>query len=293
MKSMTGYGRGESTVCGKKTVLEIKAVNHRYNEINIKMPKIMFPFEDELKKYIRERVQRGKVDVFVTYTSLTDEDVSISVNTSLADAYVNALDTIKERYKLSDKLSLRTIASFPDVITIENDVLSDETTQNIKCSLMGAASQALEEFVAMRKREGENLQNNISEKLDILEKYVGEVTLRAPLVAQDYKKRLTEMLENFENAEFDESRILTEVLIFSDKACIDEEITRMNSHICQMRDIIKEDVPVGRKLDFLVQEMVRETNTMGSKSNDITITNIVVNMKSEIEKIREQIQNIE
>ncbi len=293
MHSMTGYGRGECTLYNRKFVVEIKAVNHRYNDVTVKMPRIMLPYEDKLKKLIGSKVFRGKTDVYVTFETFSKDDVSISVNESVAESYIDALNVLMEKYGIDDSISLDLVAKFPDVISVEKGPLSENAGDEIEECLTKAAQEAIDNFVAMREREGEALRINILEKLEIIKSYVDTINERAPLVAEEYKARLTEKLNELEEIKADESRILTEVLIFSDKACIDEEITRMYSHIEQMRAILNETVPVGRKLDFLVQEMNREVNTMGSKSNDLKITGVVVDTKSELEKIREQIQNIE
>lgn len=293
MRSMTGYGRGECTLYNRKFVVEIKAVNHRYNDVTVKMPRIMLPYEDKLKKLIGAKVFRGKTDVYVTFETFSKDDVSISVNENVAESYIEALNVLREKYGIEDNITLDLVAKFPDVISVEKGPLSENAGDEIEECLTIAAEQALDSFVAMREREGEALKASILEKLDIIKSYVDAISQRAPLVAEDYKTRLTEKLKELDEIQADESRILTEVLIFSDKACIDEEITRMYSHIEQMRSIVEENATVGRKLDFLVQEMNREVNTMGSKSNDLKITGIVVDTKSELEKIREQIQNIE
>jgi uncharacterized protein (TIGR00255 family) len=294
---MTGYGRGECTMFDRKFVVEIKSVNHRYNDITIKLPRIMMSYEDGVKKLLASQIFRGKTDVYINFESFSKEDVSISINEGVADSYVAALKVLEEKYNLysneEGKLPLELVAKFPDVVSVENGVLSDEAKEEIRQCLMSATAQALEAFTSMRTREGEALKANISEKLVGIKSAVDKINERAPEVAKDYRQRLTEKLNELEEVKADEARILTEVLIFSDKACIDEEITRLYSHLDQMASILEEKVPVGRKLDFLVQEINREVNTIGSKSNDLTITNLIVDTKSEVEKIREQIQNIE
>lgn len=293
MKSMTGYGRGECTLYNRKFVVEIKAVNHRYNDITIKMPRTMLAYEDAIKKAITSKVFRGKIDVYINFESFSEDDVNITVNDNLAKGYVKALEGLKNKFGIEDNITLDLVAKFPDIVTVDKGISSDEAGKEIYECLMNAANEAVDNFVAMRTVEGETLKNNIFEKLETILEAVNKINKRAPEVAKDYRKRLEEKLNELKEVQADESRILTEVLIFSDKACIDEEITRLYSHIEQMKSIIKEEVPVGRKLDFLIQEMNREVNTIGSKSNDLEITNIIVDTKSEIEKIREQIQNIE
>lgn len=293
MKSMTGYGRGECTMYNRKFVVEIKAVNHRYNDITIKMPRTMLLFEDAIKKVIGAKVFRGKIDVYVNFESYSEDDVNITVNENLAKGYVAVLNDLKNKFNIDDKITLDLVAKFPDLITVDKGITSEEAGNEIYECLMNAVNEAVCGFVEMRTREGEALKANILEKLETIHNSVDRINERAPEVAKDYRKRLEDKLKELDEIQADESRILTEVLIFSDKACIDEEITRLYSHIEQMKSIVMEEVPVGRKLDFLVQEMNREVNTIGSKSNDLEITNIIVDTKSEIEKIREQIQNIE
>lgn len=293
MRSMTGYGRGECTLFNRKFVAELRAVNHRYNDITVKMPRTMLVYEESIKRAITSKVFRGKIDVYITFESYSDDDVSITVNESLARGYVNALESIKSSFGIKDDIGLELVAKFPDVVTVDKGITSEEAGNEIKQCLMAAVNEAVDNFVAMRTVEGETLKNNIIEKLDVIYDAVQRIEKRAPEVAKDYRKRLEDKLKELDEVQADESRILTEVLIFSDKACIDEEITRLYSHIEQMHSIVEETNPVGRKLDFLIQEMNREVNTIGSKSNDLEITNIIVDTKSEIEKIREQIQNIE
>lgn len=293
MKSMTGYGRGECILYNRKFVVEIKAVNHRYNDIAIKMPRTMLAYEDAIKKAITSKVFRGKIDVYVNFESFSEDDVNITINENLAKGYITTLNCLKEKFNIEDNITLDLVAKFPDLITVDKGISSEEAGNEIYECLMNATNEAIDNFVDMRTREGEALKSNILEKLETILDAVNKINKRAPEVAKDYRKRLEDKLNELEEIQADESRILTEVLIFSDKACIDEEITRLYSHIKQMKSIVMEIVPVGRKLDFLIQEMNREVNTIGSKSNDLEITNIIVDTKSEIEKIREQIQNIE
>jgi uncharacterized protein (TIGR00255 family) len=290
---MTGYGRGEALLYDRRFIVEIKSVNHRYNDMTIKIPRALLMYEDKLKKLLTSDIFRGKTDVYVSFESYSAEDVRVKINEPLADSFYEALGTLKEKYSIKDDVSLSLMARFPDLITVEKNTVSESEHDEIWECLEAAASQALANFVAMRETEGEALKNDILRKLDGIEQSVKRVAERAPLVAADYRQRLIDRLSEIKELDVDESRLVTEVAIFADKACIDEEITRMFSHISQMRTILTETTPVGRKLDFLIQEMNREVNTMGSKSNDLEITNIIVDTKSEIEKIREQIQNFE
>ena len=292
MKSMTGYGRGECTMYERKFTVEIKAVNHRYNDITVKLPRAIMGFEDEIKKAISKKVFRGKLDVFVNFESFSQEDVNISVNEPLAKSYTETLRKLKSDLQLEGDVTIEMVSKFPDVITVDKNISNENTENEIRECLMKAVEDATDAFVAMREVEGETLKKNIIEKVAFVNDALQKIEERAPFVSKDYRARLEAKLADLDEIQVDESRLLTEVMLFADKACIDEEITRLHSH-SQMYSIVEESVPVGRKLDFLVQEMNRETNTIGSKSNDIQITNHVVDIKSEIEKIREQIQNIE
>lgn len=293
MKSMTGYGRGECTMYERKFTVEIKAVNHRYNDITVKLPRAIMGFEDEIKKAISKKVFRGKLDVFVNFESFSQEDVNISVNEPLAKSYTETLRKLKSDLQLEGDVTIEMVSKFPDVITVDKNISNENTENEIRECLMKAVEDATDAFVAMREVEGETLKKNIIEKVAFVNDALQKIEERAPFVSKDYRARLEAKLADLDEIQVDESRLLTEVMLFADKACIDEEITRLHSHISQMYSIVEESVPLGRKLDFLVQEMNRETNTIGSKSNDIQITNHVVDIKSEIEKIREQIQNIE
>lgn len=293
MKSMTGYGRGECTMYERKFTVEIKAVNHRYNDITVKLPRAIMGFEDEIKKAISKKVFRGKLDVFVNFESFSQEDINISVNEPLAKSYTETLRKLKSDLHLDGDVTIEIVSKFPDVITVDKSISNENTENEIRECLMKAVEDATDAFVAMREVEGETLKKNIIEKVAFVNDALQKIEERAPWVSKDYRARLEAKLADLDEIQVDESRLLTEVLLFADKACIDEEITRLHSHISQMYSIVEENVPVGRKLDFLVQEMNRETNTIGSKSNDIEITNHVVDIKSEVEKIREQIQNIE
>ncbi|MCC8015287.1 MAG: YicC family protein [Eubacterium sp.] len=291
MRSMTGYGRGESNLNNRKFVVEIRSVNHRFNDISVKLPRMMLSYEDIIKKTVSKQVFRGKTDVFVNFESQAAEDYKIGLNSALSDSYHSVLNEIKDRYGIEDKISLTLLSRFPDVITVEKANL-DENTEVLE-GLNEALSQAMTGFLEMRTREGENLKVDIKEKLEGMKETLAVIIERAPLVAAEYREKLRDRLSELEEIQADESRILTEAAVFADKCCIDEETTRLLSHLSQMSSILDEDGSIGRKLDFLVQEMNRESNTIASKSNDLVITNCTVELKSEIEKIREQVQNIE
>ncbi len=291
IKSMTGYGRCENEADGRKFSVEIKSVNHRYNDISIRLPKSMNYLEDRTRKTLTKKIMRGKTDVYISFETFSEDDVNIKVNEPLAKAYCEKLNFLRETYNLTGNDTLDLVAKFPDVITVEKVEEDEDTLWN---TLLPALEGALDNFIAMRETEGEALKADILVKADGIESLVEQIRERAPLVAEDYREKLTARLEELlAETPIDEQRILTEVTIFADRACIDEEITRLTSHISQLRDIFEKDEPIGRKLDFLVQEMNREANTIASKSNDIKITQLTIELKSEIEKIREQIQNIE
>ncbi len=291
IRSMTGFGRGNSEKDGKSFTIEIKSVNHRYFETNIRMPRVLIAFEDKIRKIIGEKVKRGKLDVFVTQGNYDKENVAAYLNEKLAESYISCFQILKDKYNLADDISVGIIAKLPEVITLkqkEEDV--SETFDQIGLSL----TKALEALLFMREREGKKLLEDVMHKCDLIHSLVDKVKERAPLVVFEYKAKLTQRLNTLhKEVEFDESRVAMEIAIFADKVGIDEEIVRLNSHIEQMKETLILDEPVGRKLDFIIQEMNRETNTIASKANDLQILNTVINMKSEIEKIREQIQNIE
>lgn len=291
IRSMTGFGSGSCEKDGKSFTIEIKSVNHRYFETNIRMPRVLIAFEDKIRKIISEKVKRGKLDVFVTQGNYDKEDVQAYLNEKLAQSYMNCLQTLKNKYDLKDDISLAQIARLPEVLTLkqkEEDV--SETFEQIEQSLI----KALESLLFMREREGEKLLEDVISKCDSIQKLVEKVQERSPFVVCEYKEKLIQRLNTLhKDVDFDENRVAMEVAMFADKAGIDEEIVRLNSHILQMKETLILDEPIGRKLDFIIQEMNRETNTIASKANDLEILNTVINMKSEIEKVREQIQNIE
>ena len=291
IRSMTGFGRGSSEKDGKSFTIEIKSVNHRYFETNIRMPRVLMAFEDKIRKIIGEKVKRGKLDVFVTQGNYDKEDVAAYLNEKLAQSYISCFQTLKVNYNLVGDISVETIARLPEVITLkqkEEDV--SETFEQIELAL----KKALEALLFMRETEGQKLLEDVIKKCDSIKDLVEKVKERAPLVVCEYKGKLTQRLNVLhKEIEFDENRVAMEIAIFADKVGIDEEIVRLNSHIDQMRETLIIDEPIGRKLDFIIQEMNRETNTIASKANDLQVLNTVINMKSEIEKIREQIQNIE
>lgn len=292
ISSMTGYGRA---FCESKTrnfTVEIRSVNHRYLDLNIKMPRSLLQLEDRIRKAVKGAVSRGKIDIYVTQTILETENAKALLNKSLCDSYVKCLNEIKELYNIKENISLSLVSKFPDVISVEEQ---EEDIENIWDVLKMPLNEALENLIAMRKREGEALKIDIAKKCDEIKVLVEEVEKRSKSTVEDYKIRLTNKINDLmsDKSLVDENRLAMEVAIFSDKACIDEEIVRLKSHISQLNESLNTNNPVGRKLDFIVQEMNRETNTISSKSSDVEIVHLVLDIKNNIEKIREQIQNIE
>lgn len=288
---MTGYGR-EQSFCGNRNILvEIRSVNHRYYEFSSRVPRVYAYLDEKLKSLLNGSISRGKVEVSVSIMNTEESDVLIEVNRSVAEQYINALRKVNEVLDLRDDLSLSQITRFPDVFNVQKTVEDeDEVWQAVE----SVAKAALEKFVAMREREGLKMKEDILSKLDEIEKMVGFIEANAPQMVENYRTRLYNKLKDvLEDKNIDEQRIITEAAIFSEKVAVDEETVRLRSHISQFRELLETDGPVGRKLDFLVQEMNREVNTTGSKVQDLELTRTVVDMKSEIEKIREQIQNIE
>lgn len=297
IKSMTGFGRGEYTDGKRNMVVEIKTVNHRYADITIKMPRRYSFAEDKIKSAIKAHLRRGKADVFIMVENIGDSDVSVQINEELAKQYLEKMvslrDALGEPEGFNDQLSLLQIAGLPDVI---KTTPAAEDEEEIMQALLIPTLQAAQNLDKMRTTEGEKLAEDLLAKGENLKTLLDQIAARAPQVATDYtaklRERITELIGN--SVQIPEDRILVEAAIFADKCAIDEEITRLNSHIMQLRDIVStSNQPDGKKLDFLVQEMNREANTIGSKANDITITGYVLDLKSEIEKIREQVQNIE
>lgn len=292
VQSMTGYGMGEYENELYRFKIEIKSVNHRYNDITIKMPRHIGYLEENLKKAVKERINRGKVDVFVNLEYIKESAVDVKVDIPLAKSYRAALEELVDVLELGDKLRLNNILSLSDIITVEK---RDVDEKLITQSLERALDIAVENISHMRIVEGHELKKDILIKLDNIQEELMNIEERSPMIVLEYRDKLRErikdLLEN--NASLDEERLSNEVAFFADKSSIDEEIVRLKSHIKQFKSILDEEDPIGRKLDFLIQELNREINTIGSKANDIVISKCVVNLKAELEKIREQVQNIE
>lgn len=291
IKSMTGYGRAENIIDNMDISVEIRSVNHRYFEFSSRTPRQFSFLDDALKKYVSSRVGRGKVEVFVSVDVLNSTATSVEVNEPLAKAFANALRQIQKITGFDKQISSVDIAKFPDVLTVCKSEVDEKAVTEAVISVL---SEAVDKFVEMRKVEGEKLSEDVCSRCDTISKYVENVDELAANSVVSYRDRLEEKIrEVLQDNNIDEQRIVTEAAIFADKIAVDEETVRLKSHINQLKDLMKSNEAVGRKADFIVQEMNRETNTIGSKSVELKITQIVVEMKSEIEKIREQIQNIE
>lgn len=289
---MTGYGKGEAASELYKFKVEIKAVNHRYSDISIKIPRHISYFEEKIKKIIKDKISRGKIDIYINLEYISESAIEVKVDIPLAKAYKEALDSLTEELNLNDEIKLNNILSISEVVRTDKKDLDEDLIWN---TLKEALDIALENILKMRVVEGTELKNDIMKKLDNIEEEVNLIAERAPSVVLEYRERLRERIKNLldDNVSLDEERLCNEIAFFADKSSIDEEIVRLYSHIKQFRAILNENNSIGRKLDFLIQELNREINTIGSKANDIIIAKYVVNLKSELEKIREQIQNIE
>ncbi len=291
IRSMTGYGRCQSVIGGYDILLEIRSVNHRFFDFTAKIPRSYGYLEEKLKSFFQGSISRGKVEVSLSIYSVGGADAVIEVNESVAEGYVNALREANKKLMLNDDLSLSNLMRLPDVFNIRKAADDEEVVW--EC-VQSAAQTALDDFIAMRENEGRRMVADVCEKLDNIEKMVAMVEAESPKITEAYRTRLTErMKEVLGNTSVDEQRIISEAAIFSEKTAVDEETVRLKSHISQCREMLSGDNAIGRKLDFLIQEFNREANTIGSKCQGLEITKTVIEMKSEIEKIREQIQNIE
>ena len=290
LRSMTGYGHCEYTENDISFTIEIKTVNHRYIDIFLKMPKQLSVFEDMIRSLVSAKIQRGKIDIYITYDNKSSDFQEVILDEGLAKAYCDALRKISDGLGLRDDISATSLARFPDILKVEKQ----ENNEEVGKILEKAFSMALDELVQMRTREGEKLKESLLANLSTIEDYIEKIKEKAPLVVKEYKEKLEMRLnELIDLQRVDPARIATEVALFADKCSIDEELVRLKSHIIQMREMLDVGSPVGKKADFLIQEMNREVNTIGSKASNIDITRNVVELKSEIEKLREQIQNIE
>lgn len=291
IKSMTGFGRCEVAENNRKFTVEMKAVNHRYLDVNIKMPKSLNFFESAIRSELKNYIARGKVDVFITYEDLSENTSTVRYNKELAEEYLTYLRQMAADFGLDDDIRVSTLSKYPEVFTMEEaGVDEEELWKELKKAVDGAAKM----FVESRITEGEHLKDDLLEKLDGMLKLVDFIAERSPQIVTEYRRRLEEKVkELLGDNTVDESRLLTEVTIFADKVCVDEEIVRLRSHIETTKNALLEGGSIGRKLDFIAQEMNREANTTLSKANDLEISNCAIELKTEIEKVREQIQNIE
>ena len=291
IKSMTGFGRSEIVKGNRKISVEIKSVNHRYLEAGIKMPKKLNVFESRMRDLLKNYATRGKIDIFINYEDDSESQVNLKFNQNIADEYMAIFNNMSEKYNLKNDMTVGGLARFPEVITMD-EVQEDE--EELWHFIEEAMKAALEQFVNTRILEGENLKKDLLGKLDHMEELVAFVEKRSPEIMKEYRSKLeSKVKELLGDTTIDESRIATEVIIYADKICVDEETVRLRSHIEHARKCLNEDGGIGRKMDFIAQEMNREANTTLSKANDIEISNAAIDLKTEIEKVREQIQNIE
>ena len=291
IRSMTGFGRGDCQEDGKEFQVEIKTVNHRYSDGFIKMPRQIGFLEEKVRDMVGKAVSRGKIDVYITYNNFGDDSKYVMFDEALAKTYISAVEALRDKFSLRDDISVSLISKYPDVLKVEQ---AEEDEDKLWLMLKAAVENALSSLITMREIEGEGLKTDLLARALYIEKILREISLRAPDVVKEYKLKLeTRIKDLLDQQNMDESRLAIEIAIFADRCSIDEEIVRLGSHLSQMREALNIQQPIGRKLDFLIQEMNREINTIGSKANDLAITRNVVEIKSEIEKMREQVQNIE
>lgn len=292
LRSMTGFGRGTYSENGKEFTVEIKSVNHRYIDFYIKLPRQIAFLEERVRELVSKSLFRGKVDIYITFEDRSDDSKNVTLDEALANAYIQAIEKLKQKFNLADDISVSLVSRFPDVLRIEKNEDDEEQLWRV---LSNAIETAVTSLIQMREKEGNELRISLLQKADNMEQIIKQISDRSPEVVLEYKQKLENRIKELLNQQtVDENRIAMEVAIFADRCSIDEELVRLGSHLVQLRDILAiQNQPVGRKLDFLVQEINREINTIGSKSNDILITKSVLELKSETEKIREQIQNIE
>ena len=291
IRSMTGYGKGSLNIEGREYQIEIKSVNHRYLDINIKMPRTLSYLEETVKKKISEKIKRGKIDVFITFENNSQEGRNIKINKELAKIYINQLKELAQEEKISSNIEVIDIAKFPDILTIK----TDEEDEKIKNEIIQATKEATDKIIEMKNIEGQKIAQDLLARIEKIENKIEEISKKSTGLIEEYvvklEKRIKEILKT---EEVDKARLAQEVVIYADKCSVEEEITRLKSHIYQFKNLIADNnETIGKKLDFIIQEMNRETNTIGSKANNLEITNGVIDIKTELEDIREQIQNIE
>lgn len=293
IKSMTGFGRCRTVLHGREISVEIKSVNHRFFEFSCRTPKGYGFLDDKLKALVNSRVSRGKIDMFVTVGTAEDTPAEVKINHSLVSGYINAMKEISETYGIENDVTVTAISRFPDVYTVSK---APENEEEITADVLEAANTAIDGFIAMREAEGEKMKADILGRAEVILATVDEIDERSPQTVKEYEERLLDRinrtLQDY-NINIDEQRVLTEVAVFADKVAVAEETVRLRSHFVQLSKIMESQTPIGREIDFIIQEMNREANTIGSKVQDAEIAHKVVKIKSEIEKMREQIQNIE
>ena len=290
IKSMTGFGRAKYETEGREYVVEIKSVNNRYSDISIKMPRSISYLEEKVKSEISKNVSRGKIDVFISFCNNSTKGKKVIFNNEIAKMYADGLKQMAENIDIKEEIYVTQLAKFPDIISVEND----EDEELIWSELSIPLGEALTNFIKMREAEGQKLYQDINNRINNIENIVIEISKNSTRLIKDYIVKLeTRIKELMDVNNIDENRLAQETVIYADKSSVEEEITRLKSHICQLRTFLDSDTAIGKKIDFLIQEMNRETNTIGSKSGSIDITNMVIDMKTEIEDIREQVQNIE
>lgn len=290
IKSMTGYGKSSLSINSREYQVEIKTVNHKYIDVNIKMPRIISYLEEDVRKLVVSRIKRGKVDIQISFENYSQDGNDVKINTELAQIYIQSLRKLAEAENLSSNIEVTEITKLPDVLTIKSNLDENETKEE----LLQVVNEAIDKLIQMRKIEGEKISKDILDKITRIEQKNEEIFGLSTGLIEEYVVKLeARVKELLKTEELDKSRLMQEVVIYADKCSVEEEVTRLRSHIYQLRQLINSEEPIGKKMDFLIQEMNRETNTIGSKANNLEITNIVVDIKTILEDIREQIQNIE
>lgn len=291
MKSMTGYGRAKLDKNNRIYKIEIKSVNHKYSDITIKIPRSLSYLEDDVKKQIASNISRGKIDVFVGFENYSQADKQITINEELAKQYIKKFKKLAEENELSSNISITEITKLPDVVTLKE---TDDDEEIIKDELLECTKEAINNFIEMRLQEGNKIKEDLKKRIDKVETMVNKISGYSTGLIEEYVVKLEERVKELLKTDIvDKSRLAMEVVLYADKCSVEEELTRLKSHIVQFNNFLEVAEPIGKKMDFLLQEMNRETNTIGSKSGSLEITNLVVNIKTELEDIREQIQNIE
>ena len=291
IKSMTGFGRSIYENEGREYLIEIKSVNNRFNDINIKMPRSLNYLEEKIKKEILNSVSRGKIDLYITFNNNSDLGKSIKLNTEIAKKYIEELRKLSNQADIIDNINIMEISKFPDVLNIKVEESAEEV---IEKEILVGLNEAIKSFIDMREKEGRKIKQDLEERIKVISGKIEKISSISTGLVEEYIVKLeTRIKELLKTEVVDQARLAQEVVIYSDKCSVEEEITRLKSHISQFLNLTNENIPVGKKLDFLIQEMNRETNTIGSKANNLEITNLVVDIKTELENVREQVQNIE